>query len=55
MDLAFGATDSTGVLSDGVVSCRSNGICGGVLCCFKTAAETHKMAICAFLQRFDRQ
>jgi hypothetical protein len=50
MDLAFGATEDAGAPPPvTVVSDRSNGICCGVLGCFKNAAQTLKMAICALL------
>jgi hypothetical protein len=47
MDLAFGATEDAGGPPVAVVSNRSNGICCGVLGCFKNASQTLKMAICA--------
>jgi hypothetical protein len=48
MDLAFGATEASVAPPVGVVSDRSNGFCCGMLGCFETAAQTHKMAICCF-------
>jgi hypothetical protein len=50
MDLAFGATEDSGSPPVAVVSDRSNGICCGLLGCFKNAAQTLKMAICALFQ-----
>jgi hypothetical protein len=42
MDLAFGATEASVAPPVGVVSDRSNGICCGVLGCFKNASQTLK-------------
>jgi hypothetical protein len=50
MDLTFGPTEGSTGPPVAVVGDRSNGICCGVLGCFKNAAQTLKMAICALLQ-----
>jgi hypothetical protein len=54
MDLAFGATEDVGGPPVAMVSDRSNGICCGVLGCFKNASQTLKMAICALLHPLVR-
>jgi hypothetical protein len=50
MDLAFGPTEGSTGLPAAVVRDKSNGICCGVLGCFKNATQTLKMVICMLLQ-----